>query len=78
MFDNKFLFEVLNTDYKTEDVEVFYMSELLKKRENTELLNNLNVRWAMYSEVYSPKDELEIFQKLFEYAIKNNKKIHIV
>jgi hypothetical protein len=78
LFDNKFLFEVLNTDYKTEDVEVFYMSELLKKRENTELLNNLNVRWAMYSEVYSPKDELEIFQKLFEYAIKNNKKIHIV
>jgi hypothetical protein len=32
----------------------------------------------MYSEVYSPKDELEIFQGLFAYAIKNNKKIHII
>jgi dihydroorotase-like cyclic amidohydrolase len=54
------------------------MSELLKKRENIELLNNLNWRWAMYSEVYSPKDELEIFQELFEYAISGNKKIHII
>jgi glucose-6-phosphate 1-dehydrogenase len=32
----------------------------------------------MYSEVYSPKDELEIFEELFDYAISNNKKIHIV
>jgi hypothetical protein len=32
----------------------------------------------MYSEVYSPKDELEIFLELFEYAINNNKKIHII
>jgi hypothetical protein len=54
------------------------MSKLLKKRENTELLNNLNGKLAMYSEVYSPKDELEIFTELFDYAIQNNKKIHIV
>jgi hypothetical protein len=32
----------------------------------------------MYSEVYSPKDELEIFQELFDYAISNKKKIHII
>jgi hypothetical protein len=32
----------------------------------------------MYSEVYSPKDELEIFTELFETALKDNKKIHIV
>jgi hypothetical protein len=32
----------------------------------------------MFSNVYSEKDELEIFNDLFEYAIKNNKKIHIV
>jgi dihydroorotase-like cyclic amidohydrolase len=50
----------------------------LKEKENTELLNNLNWKFAMYSEVYSPKDELQIFQELFDYAIFNNKKIHIV
>jgi hypothetical protein len=54
------------------------MSELLKNKENTELLNNLNWKFAMYSEVYSPKDELKIFQELFDYAISNNKKIHII
>jgi dihydroorotase-like cyclic amidohydrolase len=32
----------------------------------------------MYSNVYSPEDELEIFSWLFNDAIKNNKKIHIV
>jgi hypothetical protein len=32
----------------------------------------------MFSNVYSEKDELEIFKELFDYAITNNKKIHIV
>jgi hypothetical protein len=32
----------------------------------------------MYSNVYSPENELEIFKELFENAIKNNKKIHII
>lgn len=77
-FDNKFLFDYLDSDYSWENVEVFFMSELLKKKENTYLLNNLNWKFAMYSEVYSPKDELDIFVKLFDYAINNNKKIHIV
>ncbi len=76
-FDNKFLFDYLDSDYSW-DIEVFFMSELLKKKENTDLLNNLNWKFAMYSEVYSPKDELDIFKNLFEYAINNNKKIHIV
>lgn len=78
LFDNKFLFEFLETDYRAKNIEVFYMSELLKKKENTELLNNLNWKWAIYSEVYSPKEEFEIFEELFNYAILNNKKIHIV
>ncbi len=76
-FDNKFLFEYLDSDYTAQNVEVFYIWDLLRKKENTELLNNLNWKFAMYSEVYSPKDELEIFLELFEYAINNNKKIHI-
>ncbi len=78
MFDNKFLFSYLESDYIWENIEIFYMSELLKNKENTELLNNLNWKYAMYSEVYSPKDELEIFVYLFNYAIDNNKKIHII
>lgn len=77
-FDNKFLFDYLESDYSCSKVEVFYISDLLKEKENTELLNNLNGKFAMYSEVYSPKDELEIFQSLFDYAINNNKKIHII
>lgn len=76
-FDNKFLFEYLD-DLKIENVEIFYMSELLKKYKNEELYKNLNWKFAMYSEVYSPKDELKIFEELFNYAIENNKKIHIV
>lgn len=78
LFDNKFLFDYLEIDSNLTDVEVFNISELLKEKENTDLLNNLNWKFAMYSEVYSPKDELEIFEKLFEYSINNNKKIHIV
>ncbi len=70
LFDNKFLFSYLESDYIWENIEVFYMSELLKNKENTELLSNLNWKYAMYSEVYSPKDELEIFVYLFNYAIK--------
>jgi hypothetical protein len=42
LFDNKFLFELLETDYKASNIEVFHISELLKEKENTELLNNLN------------------------------------
>ena len=34
--------EVLETDLKKQNVEVFYMEELLKQKENTTLLNNLN------------------------------------
>ncbi|MDD3145531.1 MAG: hypothetical protein PHV23_05480 [Candidatus Gracilibacteria bacterium] len=78
IFDNKFLFSYLDSDYNLDNVEVFYMSKLLKEKENTELLNNLNGKFAMYSEVYSPKDELEIFQNLYDYSINNNKKIHII
>ena len=61
IFDSKFLFSYLYSKYFSEEIEVFFMEDLLKKKENTELLNNLNWKFAMYSEVYSPKDELAIF-----------------
>lgn len=78
LFDNKFLFSYLKTDFKHAWVEVFFMSELLKQKENTELLNNIWDKYAMFSNVYSEEAEFEIFKNLFEYAITNNKKIHIV
>ncbi|MBF0913608.1 hypothetical protein HXK64_01410 [Candidatus Gracilibacteria bacterium] len=78
IFDNKFLFSYLKTDFKNSDREIFFIEKLLKPKQNTELLNNLNGKFAMYSEVYSPKDELAIFEELFAYAIEKNKKIHIV
>lgn len=78
IFDNKFLFSYLESYFKNENIEVFFMKDLLKEKENTELLNNLNWKFAMYSEVYSPKEEFEIFEKLFNYALENNKKIHII
>lgn len=78
LFDNKFLFTYLKPDFSSKDVEVFFISELLKEKENKELLENIWDKYAMFSNVYSEKDELEIFKKLFDYALSNNKKIHIV
>ncbi len=95
-FDNKFLLEYLDINfkknpkinleidwenfswYKNNNVLIFYIEELLEKYKNEELYNNLNWKFAIYSEVYSPKDELKIFEKLFFYAISNNKKIHVI
>jgi hypothetical protein len=79
IFDNKFLFDYLECDYNSNSaVEVIYLSDLLESKKNSEMLEKAKLKPAMYSNVYSPKDELEIFTELFENAIKNNKKVHIV
>ena len=78
LFDNKFLFEYFENIDSWWDVEIIYMEDLLKQKQNKELLESLGDKYAMYSNVYSPKDELEIFENLFNDAIENNKKIHIV
>ncbi len=79
VFDETFLFDYLQCDYSwNTDVEVIYLSDLLEERKNEEILEKAKQKPAMYSNVYSPGDELEIFTKLFEDAIQNNKKIHIV
>jgi len=78
LFDNKFLFEYFGDLNISENVEVIYIEDLLKKRKNEELFKKLWDKYAKYSNVYSPEDELEIFKDLFNQAIKNNKKIHIV
>jgi len=78
-FDSTFLFDYLDFDYGTgSDLEVIYISDLLEKRKNKEILKRTMEKPAMYSNVYSPEDELEIFEELFEWAIKNKKRIHII
>lgn len=78
IFDNTFLFSYLSTDFSSDKVEVFFLSELLAPKENTKLLWEIWDKYAMFSNVYSEADELKIFKELFEYALSNNKKIHIV
>lgn len=78
LFDQKFVCTYLQTDFTHWEREVFFMKDLLKQKENTQLLESIGEKYAMFSNVYSEKDELEIFQSLFDSAIENNKKIHIV
>jgi len=79
LFDNKFLFEVnkeiLSSDSK---IKVVFLSELLEQRKNKDILKQLDKKPAMYGNVYSPKDELEIFEDICMNAIKNKEKVHIV
>jgi hypothetical protein len=78
-FDNKFLFDYLECDYSSnKDVEVIYLSDLLEPKRNEEVFAKIANKPAMYSNVYSPEDELKIFTQLFTEAINNKKKIHIV
>lgn len=78
VFDNTFLFEYFSTLKTPEDVEVIYLRDLLEKYKNTEIEKRVGEKPAMWSEVYSPKDELQIFIELFENALKNKQKTHIV
>jgi hypothetical protein len=77
-WENIFLFSYLHTIFESSEREVFFMWDRLKKKENSELLSQMWDRYAMYNNVYSSKDEFEIFQELWEYAFLSNKKIHIV
>ncbi|NDK08705.1 hypothetical protein EOM39_05705 [Candidatus Gracilibacteria bacterium] len=79
-FDNKFLFEIYNFSkgINSDDAKIIYMSDLLEKRKNETLLEKVKVHPAMWSEVYSPSDELEIFTEIFENAISKKEKTHII
>jgi len=77
MFDGIFVFEYFS--HRTiSGVSVVYLRDELQKYKNEEILEQVKQKPAMYSEVYSPKDELEIFTQLFEAALLEKKKIHIV
>lgn len=77
-FDKRFLYKLPVWILKSEKVKIVFMEELLKERKNEELFNNLGDKYAMFSNVYSPKDELEIFKKVFDDAIMTGQKTHIV
>lgn len=81
IYDNKFLIEKINWEkniISNKNIEIIFLSELLEKKKNLEMLEKSKIKPAIYSNVYSPEDELEIFKELFADAVKNNKKIHIV
>jgi len=77
-FDNKFLFEKISWEEQKQDIEIIFMSDLLEKRKNSDILDKVITKPAMWANVYRAEDELLIFQSLFDDAIKNHKKIHIV
>ncbi len=72
LFDNKFLFSVpteLSFDWWVD------LSVLLAQRRNEKL--DFKKDYKLWSEVYSPKDELEIFKIVFDDAVSKGKKIHV-
>ena len=76
LFDKKFLFEVFVVSRN--DAQIIFMEDLLKLRKNEELEKNIWQKYAIYSNVYSSSDELEIFTEIFEIDIKSWIKVHIV
>ena len=81
IYDNKFLIKKMNWEKNVilnSDIKIVFLSDLLEKKKNFEMLEKSKIKPAIWGNVYSPKDELEIFEKLFNDAIKDNKKIHIV
>lgn len=79
-FDNKFLFEIYDFSkwLNKNEVNIIFMADLLKEKKNETLLEKVKVHPAMWSEVFSPKDELEIFTTIFNEAINTKKRTHII
>ncbi len=76
-FDRVFCFEYLTQPHPPAEVGHYDMTELLSAYKNTDILEKVSQKPAMWSEVYSPKDELKIFEDLYETALKTKQKIHI-
>ncbi|MCK9272418.1 hypothetical protein M0P65_02625 [Candidatus Gracilibacteria bacterium] len=71
-FDNKFLFYLpanLSCDFEVD------MAELLLPYKNENL--DFKKDYKMWNQVFSPKDELKIFEEIVEKTLKENKKIHL-
>lgn len=71
-FDNIFVLKIqLDKEFANE----FDISKLILPHKNESL--NYKKDYKLWSQVYSPKDELKIFNELIEYNLKKNIKIHI-
>ncbi len=70
--DKRFLFKVPKQASSEKEVD---MAKLLSSEKNDQL--DYKKDYKLWSEVYSPKDELRIFTEVFEDVLKNKKKIHI-
>ena len=79
-FDNIFMFPKSAWFWNSSDsdIQIIYIKDLLKQKKNNDIEEKLKQKPAMYSNMYSAKDELEIFEELFQNALKNKQKIHIV
>jgi hypothetical protein len=53
------------------------MGAELEKYKNSDLLEGLDKKPAMWGNIYSPEDELTIFQIAFDQAISMNTPVHI-
>ena len=72
LYDNRFLFKVATNIIS--DREIDLSKELsFHKNENLEYKKD----YKLWSEVYSPKIELELFRSIFDDALKSGKKMHI-
>lgn len=79
-FDNKFLFEIIDFSklINSDKTKIIFMKDVLEMKKNESLIEKVKIHPAMWSEVYSPKDELEVFTEIFENAIINKEKTHII
>lgn len=71
-FDGRFILDVATN---INSWSYFDMSEKLLEYKNENL--NYKADYKLWSQVYSPKDELKIFEEIFEKAINTWNKIHI-
>ena len=78
VFDSTFLFPKSINFLASSDVQIIYMKDLLSQKKNADIEEKIPTKPAMYSNMYSAKDELLIFEELFHKALKNKTKIHIV
>jgi len=73
---NTFLFEYFKSPL-TRGLGLVDMGAELEKYKNTDLLAQTKLKPAMWGNIYSPEDEMSIFQTVFDQAISTNTPVHI-
>jgi hypothetical protein len=79
LFEQKMLFDILTPSvHQTQKTQIICMRDLLLKRKNESILEKLTLHPAMWSEVFRPEDELEIFTEICDWALASWVKTHII